>query len=457
MLSLRSLAGVLCALAAACAGGSGGPDSGSGGSGGSHVDERTFTTYIVDAPCPRAGASFGFCTAVLDYDGDTLRDIAVGAPGEGAVYVFFGGGDVPFSEWIALQSEGEVACPVPLRPDGFGTSVAAGDLDGDGDDELLVGAPYTDVVNAEVGVVYVFGVAGEPGPLAISHQLQDSGWLGYAIATGDFDGDQVLDFAASAIHAESGGREAGRVHVFLEPLGRIEEVVLEDPAPIDNANFGLHLAADDADGDGLDDLFISAIGNTSLDGVELAGQVLLFPGPPRQGVHTIVEDRFPLPFDEPRYGMHIAARGGLLAVGAPRKDFEARVDTGLVQTYLAPGFVNGHVFVQPNALPHDLMGYRTLVADLIGDERLDVATATLPTPQGEAPNEPTLFVWDAGDPEAEPVRLGEAWHAGSHFTTGISSGQLLFGGWEELVLGDPRYDRPGHGIDDDSGRFVVYW
>ncbi len=160
---------------------------------------------------------FGWAMAAGDFDGDGAADLAVGVPAEdvngivnaGAVHLLYGSGSRLVSsrnDQIWHQNSGLIQESAEIG-DNFGRSLASGDLNGDGFDDLVVGVQWEGVGNPErskAGAVHVlFGTAS--GLTDIGNQLwyqskdgianlvEVDDEFGAALATGDFDNDGYDD------------------------------------------------------------------------------------------------------------------------------------------------------------------------------------------------------------------------------------------------------------------------
>jgi ribosomal protein L35AE/L33A len=236
-----------------------------------------------------AGADyFGISVASAgDVNGDGYADLVVGAYNAdpsgrmdaGTVSVFHG------------SASGVLAAPTRVLEgaaagDYFGISVAsAGDVNGDGYADLVVGAPYADPSGRmEAGTASVFHGSASgvlAAPAQVLESVYERGQFGYSVASaGDVNGDGYADIVVGAnIAAPSGRRNAGAASVFHGSASGVLAAptrVLEGAAAGDG--FGVSVAsAGDVNGDGYADLVVGAYG-ASPSGRMQAGTASVFHG-----------------------------------------------------------------------------------------------------------------------------------------------------------------------------------
>lgn len=211
---------------------------------------------------PANPSCLGLSAARLgDIDGDGRGDFALGAPNSG-VYCETGSGNAAPAVFVYTGRTGDLLFKILPDPSiglasQFGAAVAnAGDLDGDGVSDIIVGAPGTTVNAVDgTGVVYVY--SGATGTRLYRIEGLSGGHHGTSVAgVGDIDGDGRSDFAVSGSAIDSVGARRGSVYVYS---GRTGSAVLNLFGTDTNEGFGSSIASlGDIDGDGWPDLLVGA-------------------------------------------------------------------------------------------------------------------------------------------------------------------------------------------------------
>ncbi|MFW3145314.1 MAG: hypothetical protein ACMUIE_00700 [Thermoplasmatota archaeon] len=278
----------------------------------------------------------GFClSGAGDVNGDGFSDIVIGAKyndeggaESGQTYLIFG----KASGWSmdTSLSNADASFIGEAVGDRSGTSVSgAGDVNGDGFDDILIGADHNDEGGAEAGQTYlIFGKA-SGWSMDTSLSSADGSFIGEASIdysgystsdAGDVNGDGFHDFIIGAYGNDEGGAEAGQTYlIFGKTSGWVQDVNLSSSDASFIGEFGLDQSGNsvsgtgDVNGDGFDDILIGADHND--EGGAEAGQTYLIFGGGR-GPYLVLDND------------HMKAQ---MANGTLRGDLEIRWDANYLE------------------------------------------------------------------------------------------------------------------------------
>jgi Caspase domain/FG-GAP repeat len=222
-------------------------------------------------PSPPTTEDFGFALLAADFDRDGFADLAIGAPGSVAQRRGFELGSVHLIPGAAegLEPGRAVRVDAPENGTGFGSSLAAGDLDRDGDLDLVTGSrdePRIDIHGH-------LAVCDGPSPLTCRRATTSNDFATTSLAVADVNDDGYADVVQGDQGSEEGNadfpNEAGVVRLWVsgkdglgaEPPDIVQGARGIPGEPEDGDRFGHAVEAGDVDGDGVADVVVAAPGD----------------------------------------------------------------------------------------------------------------------------------------------------------------------------------------------------
>ena len=192
-------------------------------------EEKVFTLFGTVKASTGSGAETGYSVYSADINGDKIKDIIIGSPNTkagdkdknkgGKVYCLYGKNkmddalSVNDSELILYNKSSS-------EKDWLGHTITAGDINGDGISDLLIGAPFTGEKSGAVFVIFGRdGISGEKDITEIAdisiYGANKGDMAGYSIAIGDINKDEIADIIIGAP-----GSDKGRGEVYVISGGK---------------------------------------------------------------------------------------------------------------------------------------------------------------------------------------------------------------------------------------------
>ncbi|MBI4880391.1 MAG: FG-GAP repeat protein [Planctomycetes bacterium] len=399
----------------------------------------------------------GFSVAPAgDVNGDGFADVLAGAPGEstsypgeGRAHGFHGSPAGPSAAPDWTGTGGSVGAA-------FGRSVyTAGDVNGDGLADVLIGAPFHSGAHAFEGraALYPGSQAGLAPEAAWSvHGDAPSAWLGLAVApAGDVNGDGFGDILiGTASHGGSPASEGGALVFHGAPAGPAQSSTWSFSGAENGEQLGLTVAAaGDLDGDGFGDVLVGAPGFDG--GLVDQGRILFFRGA-QTGPATSPDWWAAGGQAGARLGAALAAAGDVdgdgfidLLAGAPGFDGAAGADAG--RAFLYRGALAGPSAPAAWLQEGDQAGARlgeavASAGDVDGDGYADVLIGAPGRngAAGAAAGQVRLHRGGSGGLESLPWWSADGIEAGSGFGSALAcAGDANGDGWSDFLASAPAW------------------
>lgn len=323
--------------------------------------------------------------------------------------------------------------------DQFGTAIAVlGDVNGDGTIEYAVGAPrFNGAAGADAGRVYVLSFGSLfsytiDGPSANAR-------FGSALAeVGDQNGDGINDLAIGAPQAQGTGSNAGRVDV----RSGVDGSLLFSAVGASGVRLGAAVVGADVDGDGLEDIVACAT-HASAQGAQ-TGRIVCWAHGTGQLLGQMDGFAAGDQFGRVLGAIHDIDGDGKqeIVAGCPRSDFAA-TDSGSV-FIVSPLTSTLHATLR-GVVAGEIFGTAIATGDISGDGTIEVMIGASGAPGSEGPAQGRVVIADGNGNILSEIggdRFGDEFGSACAFLDrGIGGTELVVGAWRDDLVDQPGSDR----------------
>ena len=415
----------------------------------------------------QAGAKLGQCVASAgDVNGDGYTDLLVGAPlysngqnEEGVVFVYHGSA-------TGLNTSPAVILDMDQSDSYFGYAVnSAGDVNGDGYDDVIVGACYYDNGQYNEGAAFIYhgsasGLTNSPAT-SLEENIGGS-YYGLCVSSaGDVNGDGYSDVVVGAIGYSNGQSYEGTAFVYHGSAAGISTIATTKfEENEENASFGYSVSAGDFNGDGYSDIIVGASNYTNVESNE--GAAYVYHGSDT-GVSTTYAMRVEGDQAVAQMGISVSYAGDVNGDGysdaivgvVAYANGESNEGAGFIYHGSASGIGSTpNAIVESNQVNSNF-GLRVAYAgDVNGDGYSDVIVGAYTYDNGQT-DEGAAFIYH-GSPSGintTAAKILEENNASAYFGFVGSAGDYNSDGFSDVVVGATQYT---NGQTDEGGAFAYY-